>query len=61
MHGGHASDKFITSDAEDLLLNLESSKGSVMADRVFFLNDWLIFWCLMSLLAIFQQYHGNQY
>jgi hypothetical protein len=39
MHGGRASDKFITSDAEDLLLNLESSKGSVMADRGFFNND----------------------
>jgi hypothetical protein len=37
MYGGRASDKFITSDAEDLLLNLESSKGSVMADRGFFI------------------------
>jgi hypothetical protein len=35
MYGGRASDKFITSDAEDLLLNLESSKGSAMADRGF--------------------------
>ena len=33
MYGGRASDKFITSDSEDLLQNLESSKGSVMADR----------------------------
>ena len=35
MYGGRASDKFIISDAEDLLLNLESSKGSIMADRGF--------------------------
>jgi hypothetical protein len=35
MYGGRASDKCITSDAEDLLLNLESSKGSAMADRGF--------------------------
>jgi len=33
MYGGRASDKFITSDSEDLLQNLESSKSSVMADR----------------------------
>jgi hypothetical protein len=35
MYGIRASDKCITSDAEDLPLNLESSKGSVMADRGF--------------------------
>jgi hypothetical protein len=33
LYGGHASDDFITSDSDDLLQNLESSKGSVMADR----------------------------
>lgn len=36
MYGGRASDKFITSDSEDLLYNLEVSKGSVMADMGFF-------------------------
>lgn len=35
MYGGRASDKFITSDCADLLQNLESGKGSVMADRGF--------------------------
>jgi hypothetical protein len=39
MYGGRASDKVITSESEDLLQNLESSKGSVMADRGFLIND----------------------
>ena len=33
MYGGRVSDECITSDSEDLLQNLESTKGSVMADR----------------------------
>ena len=33
MYGGRASDKFITTDSADLLLNLEQGKGGVMADR----------------------------
>ena len=41
MYGGRASDKFITSDSEDLLQNLESSKGSVMADRGFLISGIL--------------------
>ena len=35
MHVGRASDKFITSDSEDLFQNFESSKGTVMADNGF--------------------------
>jgi hypothetical protein len=35
MYDGRASDKFITSDSEDLLEYLESSTSSVMADRGF--------------------------
>ena len=38
MYGGRASDKYITSDSDDLLQNLESSKGSVMADRGFLIS-----------------------
>jgi hypothetical protein len=41
MYGSRASDKFITSDSEDLLQNLESSKGSVMADRGFLISGIL--------------------
>ena len=41
MYGGCASDKFITSDSDDLLQNLESSKGSVMADRGFLISGIL--------------------
>ncbi|XP_069122148.1 uncharacterized protein [Argopecten irradians] len=38
MYGGRASDKFITSDSENLLHNLEENKGSVMADRGFLIE-----------------------
>jgi hypothetical protein len=41
MYGGRASDKFITSDSEDLLQNLESSKSSVMVDRGFLISGIL--------------------
>ena len=41
MYGGRASDEFITSDSDDLLQNLESSKGSVMADRGFLISGIL--------------------
>jgi hypothetical protein len=41
MHGGRASDKCITSDSEDLLQNLESSKSSVMVDRGFLISGIL--------------------
>lgn len=41
MYGGRASDKFITSDSADLLLNLEIGKGSVMADRGFLVQGIL--------------------
>ena len=41
MYGGRASDKFITSDSEDLLQDLESSNSSVMADRGFLLSGIL--------------------
>ena len=41
MYGGRASDKFITSDSADLLLNLEKGKGSVMADRGFLIEGIL--------------------
>lgn len=38
MYGGRASDKFCRSDSEDLLYNLEVSKGSVMTDRGFLIS-----------------------
>jgi hypothetical protein len=41
MYGGRASDKYITSDSDDLLQNLESSKGSVMADKGFLISGIL--------------------
>lgn len=41
MYGGRASDKFITSDSSNLLLNLEQGKGSVMADRGFLVQGIL--------------------
>lgn len=41
MYGGRASDKFITSDSEDLLQNLEVTRGSVMADRGFLISGIL--------------------
>ncbi|XP_014677247.1 PREDICTED: uncharacterized protein LOC106817110 [Priapulus caudatus] len=41
MYGGRASDKFITSDSADLLQNLETEKGSVMADRGFLVQGIL--------------------
>jgi hypothetical protein len=41
MYGGRASDKFITSDSDDLLQNVESSKGSVMAHRGFLISGIL--------------------
>jgi hypothetical protein len=41
MYDGRASDKFITSDSDDLLQNLESSKCSVMADRGFLISGIL--------------------
>lgn len=41
MYGGRASDKFIKSESEDLLNNLETCKGSVMADRGFLIGGIL--------------------
>jgi hypothetical protein len=38
IYGGRASDAFITSDSDDLLKYVESSKGSVMADRGFLIS-----------------------
>jgi hypothetical protein len=41
MYGGRASDEFITSDSDDLLKYVESSTGSVMADRGFLISGIL--------------------
>ncbi|XP_060084266.1 uncharacterized protein LOC132563540 [Ylistrum balloti] len=41
MYGGRASDKYITSDSADLLINLEKEKGSVMTDRGFLVEGIL--------------------
>ena len=41
MYGGRASDKFITTDSADLLMNLEQGKGGVMADRGFLIEGVL--------------------
>jgi hypothetical protein len=41
VYGGRASDEFITSDSDELLQHLESSKGSVMADRGFLISGIL--------------------
>ena len=41
MYGGRASDKFITTDSADLLLNLEQGKGGEMADRDFLIEGVL--------------------
>ena len=41
MYGGRASDKYITSNSTDLLENLDSNKGSVMADRGFLVEGIL--------------------
>ena len=41
MYGGRASDKFITTDSADLLLNLAQGKGGVMADRGFLIEGVL--------------------
>ena len=41
MYGGRASDKYITSNSTDLLENLDSNKGSVMADTGFLVEGIL--------------------
>ena len=41
MYDGRPSDEFITSDSDDLLKYVESSKGSVMAHRGFLISGIL--------------------